>query len=706
MKVDTQVTHDNSLVYSTLLQELRQHAEIRRMFVWRNGMQQLHFCSQWDEELGTVPDRLDRIRSVAMKKRMVVAPIEQIGLQQATADQQAAAIFRGFADSSVLELHLLLSQDPSEMKAQVTKIEQTMQPVADHPAPHELPSIKPKPAQAPARQKASANPNSNANGVALGSLVRRETNGSAKIEKLDKGPGQTNGRVGRQALETHRGLVDFFSNINASLDRNETAFNIVSELRRETDADRVSLLAFAQQSRGKLVATSGVAKINRKGRETIQLEKLVNRVCRQNLTFSYPSEEFLDIPADFRSHIESYLTNSSARSMMVIPIALESSAGSPEADLSRSQKQKQSQRRRRNIAAIVIENFQTSEFKPKQKQYHETLALRAGDAYRNAFVHQRAFLFPLWEFLGRQYDFFIGRHFSKTMAALVVAMLLCTCMFILQGQYRLACNGRLMPLEHRTIWAEVDGIVSDVHVKTAQKVAPGETLVTLENKDLKIQQQEYAGNLFSLKQRLESVDRLLAAELEDLEDAQSDTRQMSVERASLVQQVKTTQEQLKIIELQMAAQTVASPIAGVVLTADLQRELEDRPVTQGTALLDVADVDGDWVLELKMPDRKVGELLKTQAESDQPLTVSFVRSSEPSVVYEGEVKTIDLSAKIDDEVGQILRLVAKVDAAELPAKNVGMETVAYLHCGNKSYAYIWTREIVDFVNKHIVFPLF
>ena len=127
---------------------------------------------------------------------------------------------------------------------------------------------------------------------------------------------------------------------------------------------------------------------------------------------------------------------------------------------------------------------------------------------------------------------------------------------------------------------------------------------------------------------------------------------------------------------------------------------------RGTALLDIADVDGDWVLELKMPDRKVGELLKTQDQSDEPLKVSFVRSSEPSVVYEGEVKTIDLSAKIDDEVGQFLRVVVDIDASEIPAKNVGMETVAYLHCGGKSYAYIWTREVVDFVHKHIVFPLF
>lgn len=704
MNVSTPIIRDNSLVYSRLLQELRQHAEIRRMFIWRNGMQQLHFCSQWDEELGVVSDRLARIRQVAMKKRMVVTSIEQTGVQQTAADQQAVAIYRGFADSSVLELHLLLSDDPAEMKAQITVIEQTIQPIADNPALHDVPSDEPPPNESPQNGQRSVTLPAGVDGVSLGDLVQSELN--ARREAPSASPDQQVARVSRQDFESQHGLVDFFSNINASLDRNEAAFNIASELRRETDADRVSLVAFAQQSRGKLIATSGVAKVNRKGRETIQLEQLVNQICRQNQPFSYPSKEFADIPSRFRSRIESYLTNSSARSMMVIPITLERPDATADADHSPSQKKKQAQRQRRTIAAIVIENFQTSEIKPELKRYHETLAMRAGDAYRNAFLHQRAFLFPLWEFLGRQYDYFVGRHFSKTMAALVVATLAFACMFLFQGQYRLACDGRLMPEQQRTIWAEVDGIVSDIHVETAQGVNPGDLLVSLENKDLKIQQHEYSGNLFSLKQRLDSLDRLLAAETDDVADTESNARQLSVERASLVQQVKTTQQQLKIIDQQMAAQTIVSPIAGIVLTADLRKELEDRPVTKGTALLDVAAVDGDWVLELKMPDRKVGELLKTQQETDEPLKVSFVRSSEPSIVYEGQVKTIDLSAKIDDEVGQFLRVVVDFDASEIPTKNVGMETVAYLHCGNKSYAYIWTREIVDFVHKHIVFPLF
>lgn len=662
-------------------------------------MQQLHFCSQWDEELGVVPDRLARIRQVAMKKRMVVTSIEQTGVQQASPDQQAVAIYRGFADASVLELHLLLSDDPAEMKTQVTTIEQTIQPVADNPALHDLPTD-----EQPHAKNSSVTVSPGANGVSLGALVESELN--ARREAETSSANQQVARVSHQDFEAQHGLVDFFTNINASLDRNEAAFNVVSELRRETDADRVSLIAFAQQSRGKLIATSGVAKVNRKGRETIQLEQLVNQICRQNQAFSYPSKEFADIPTRFRSRIESYLTNSSARSMMVIPITLERHDATADVDQSDSQKKKQAQRQRRTIAAIVIENFQTSEFKPELKRYHETLAMRAGDAYRNAFLHQRAFLFPLWEFIGRQYDFFVGRHFSKTMTAIGVATLMFACMFLLKGQYRLSCDGRLVPEQQRTIWAEVDGIVSDIHVKTAQRVSLGDLLVTLENKDLKIQQQEYSGNLFSLKQRLESVDRLLAGETDNVSDTESNTRQMSVERATLVQQVNTTEQQLEILEQQMSAQKVTSPIAGVVLTADLRKELEDRPITQGTALLDVAAVDGDWVLELKMPDRKVGELLKTQQETDEPLKVSFVRSSEPSIVYEGQVKTIDLSAKIDDEVGQFLRVVVDIDASEIPTKNVGMETVAYLHCGRKSYAYIWTREIVDFVHKHIVFPLF
>ena len=111
-------------------------------------------------------------------------------------------------------------------------------------------------------------------------------------------------------------------------------------------------------------------------------------------------------------------------------------------------------------------------------------------------------------------------------------------------------------------------------------------------------------------------------------------------------------------------------------------------------------------LGIKIARPKTGEMLKANHEIGKPLHVSFIRSSEPSTTYIGQVLECDLALRSDDELGQYLRMVVSIDHTEIVDKKIGMEVVAYLHCGKKSYAYIWTKDIVDFVYKNVIFPLF
>ena len=654
------------------------------MFVWRNGTSQLHFCSQWDQGLGSVRDRDENIRRVSRQQKMIVKPLDGSGAQVVDAHQKAVAVFRGLPGAEVLELHVLVSNNPSDLTQEITRLEQAIQSSID---------LITDPESLPRRILAetpfeNVSP-SNGHAVDSQSLSKLTPTVEQPLEK---------------EFNANRGLVDFFSAINGSLNKKQTALNLANELRRQTESDRVSLLTFRTAKRCKLEATSGVSKINRKGRETMQLEKLVAQACKLNQVFHYPVQE-QEIPSDFHDLIEQYLLNSSARSFTVVPIHMErrSQPASFESDTAA---RKTSSGRQRMIAAIVLENFQTADVAPATRRHYESLSDCAGDAYRNAFVHQRTFLYPVWSFLGQQYDFFVGKHFSRTTLALILMAVLIGCAVFFQGDYRLSCEGQLLPTDRRTIWAEIDGVVSNVGVETAQRVAAGTTLLTLENKDLVVRQQEYSGNLFSLRQRLGAVERLLAANTVETDENAVDSQDMSIERASLVEQVKTLEQQLSLIDEQLRRRQVTSPIAGIVMTSDLQKELRDRPVSKGTSLLEVADVNGGWVLELKLPDRKTGEMLKANHEIGKPLHVSFIRSSEPSTTYIGQVLECDLALRSDDELGQYLRMVVSIDHTEIVDKKIGMEVVAYLHCGKKSYAYIWTKDIVDFVYKNVIFPLF
>ena len=59
--------------------------------------------------------------------------------------------------------------------------------------------------------------------------------------------------------------------------------------------------------------------------------------------------------------------------------------------------------------------------------------------------------------------------------------------------------------------------------------------------------------------------------------------------------------------------TVRSPIDGKVITLQLE-DAGNRPVESGDQLLEVIDPTGDWELEVRMPEDRMGHIKKAQHE--------------------------------------------------------------------------------------------
>ena len=55
-----------------------------------------------------------------------------------------------------------------------------------------------------------------------------------------------------------------------------------------------------------------------------------------------------------------------------------------------------------------------------------------------------------------------------------------------------------------------------------------------------------------------------------------------------------------------------SPVAGQVITWDLYNRLNQRPVERGQLLLQIADPENEWQLELKVPDDRIGHVIRAQ----------------------------------------------------------------------------------------------
>ena len=60
---------------------------------------------------------------------------------------------------------------------------------------------------------------------------------------------------------------------------------------------------------------------------------------------------------------------------------------------------------------------------------------------------------------------------------------------------------------------------------------------------------------------------------------------------------------------------VRSPQDGVITTWEAKKNLMGRPVEIGTELLQVAAEDGDWILEVEVPDDDMGPILAAKSKA-------------------------------------------------------------------------------------------
>ncbi len=63
---------------------------------------------------------------------------------------------------------------------------------------------------------------------------------------------------------------------------------------------------------------------------------------------------------------------------------------------------------------------------------------------------------------------------------------------------------------------------------------------------------------------------------------------------------------------------IRSPQDGIITTWEAKKNLMGRPVEIGTELLQIAATDGEWILEVEVPDDDMGPVLaaKSQLQAD------------------------------------------------------------------------------------------
>lgn len=530
-------------------------------------------------------------------------------------------------------------------------------------------------------------------------------------------------RMQRQ-LDQQVRIDAFTQGLHESLDLNDTAYRLVGDARVLVGCDRVSV-AVRRGNGYKVVAVSGAEHIHRRSDSARQLERLCAAVeaTHQPLwhpdvgqitdlshvgRIANPSHDLADVgrianPSHTQpevgrianpSHelapqisrpLADYLDLSPALALAVIP--LEAPTGEKQADVQAE-------------ALLVFEQYATP-FDPAQRDVIQAILGHARLALTNALLVRTIPGHRLWMAIGR--EGWLARWGVRSAIGFAVLAAILITLFAIPADVRVKARGELQPAVRHEVFAPRDGVVTAVFVDHGQAVQADEKLLEMRSPELDLELQRAAGELETTRKRLAATQSERLQIRPGEADSRLRERRLTAEEEQLQQQVKALEERQAMIQEQMKALAVRSPIAGNVTTWDAKKKLRARPLRRGDALVAVADVEGPWQLELKVPSQRAGRLLAARRGKDADQPVSFVVATDPARELEGTVKRVAQRVEIDESGESFLLVTVEFSELQIPHPVPGASAIARITCGQGSLAEAWFHDLWDALRLSLPF---
>lgn len=492
----------------------------------------------------------------------------------------------------------------------------------------------------------------------------------------------------------------FARSAHESLELQETAYIVANEGRRLIGCDRVSV-AIKKGHKCKVQAISGQDTIENRSNIVAALNNLATRVVAAGEPLWHDGSTE-DLPPQIEEALEDYVDLSYGRNIAVLPLREPfRKLGTDEEGGAAGEIDRDDAHRGEVIGALIVEQIE-SDLPAEIFHARTDLVYEHGTrAIANSMAHTNLFLMPVWRTLGRATWVLRARTLPKTLAVVGLIAAVILGLIFIKKDFTLETEGTLLPDTRHHVFAPIDGEVLEVKVDHNSVVKKDDPLVVLRNREIEIQITDLEG------QRLTSLAELVRVEGQmrhggdmkpiELQALQGEERELKTKLRVIAEKLKLQQDRAKQL-------VIRSPINGLVTSWDVEKTLRSRPIMTGQALLEIADLDKPYFLDLVMPEKREGHLDEyVKTNNVQTLDVTYILGSDPDAPMKAtlDVSSVSRRAESDEEHGSIIKMHAIPDQAELKKINPrpGTKLIAKVHCGRASSGFVFLHEIYEWLHK-------
>jgi multidrug efflux pump subunit AcrA (membrane-fusion protein) len=254
--------------------------------------------------------------------------------------------------------------------------------------------------------------------------------------------------------------------------------------------------------------------------------------------------------------------------------------------------------------------------------------------------------------------------------------------FLAKGRYRAESPFVIEAVQRQVVPAPYDGILRKVSVKPTDTVVSGQELAELDLSELQLQ-------LASSKAERDGYLTEAAAAQRDSMN-QSDPQQLAKELMAKANAARLD-AQIGLLEYRISQGRILAPIDGEVITGDLERQI-GAPVKTGDVLFEISPLTS-LRADLLVGEDQVADLREGQ-------TGELAAVGRPDIRIKLVVERINPVAEVVNQ-RNVFRVRAQLVDLDLLQKHqyllTGMEGVAKVDIGRQSYAWLWSRRLVNWV---------
>ncbi len=507
----------------------------------------------------------------------------------------------------------------------------------------------------------------------------------------------------------------FVEQAHASLDLRTTAYTIANEGRGLIDCDRLSV-GVLDGRKCRLLAASGVDRFDRRAQSVRLMEQLTAAVATTDEPLWHDDVQ-ATYPPQIEAPLQALLDETHARALAIVPLH---GIADPAADEASDEIAHQSRRASEPMGVLIVERFDVGAFDPPQRQRIAAVARQSALALGNARKYQNVPFLPLLQGLGAMGWFVRATQLPKTIIALALAAVAVVALVLVPADFNVTARGRLQPKIRGEVFAPADGDVKLAkNVQQGDEVTKDAELGELRSRQLEAESSRVSGEIQVAQERLRSVQSSKSTINRENRNETEKPKQLAAEEGELTALLDSLNKQKKILDAQQADLRLRSPLTGTVLTWDVEKLLANRPVARGQSLLTVADLKGDWVVEVPVPDNQIGHVLTAQEQNRPPSSntqraeqtrkpgrdVSFILATEPGTTHEGTVERVALAADTDKTTGTTVMVTVDFKRSSIPADELrpGATVTARIYCGRRSIGYVWLHELWETIQSKVLF---